>query len=412
LLYRNAAMTNADTFAHLAEEEQATIREIVRLFGYHPLAIFIAGNYISENRKTFARYLARLQKAEGKILKDERGVDAYQHPDIYSAFEIAFHTICGAENKTPEEQTRIAIARECMCIASILAPDKMPEELFWETAGLTNEDWKKYLADEDNRDKIYQTLAQYKLFERDGKLFERDGETETLTIHRLVKIFFAERLKTERPAVEEPLAEVLAKYFEHFDFTNKEKVEKFLPHVASFLEHLEESFRQDRQTARQADAPDLKKQLDLSLKNESTANLCNRYARYYEQNGKYVIAERYYECFKNICEEIKDIDQNLLALSYNNLAVLYQTQGRYEEAEPLYRKSLAIREKVLGENHPSTAESYLNLGGFYYLRGKAREGLELCEKALIIFRNTLPAGHPTIQVCEGWVEIIKNSMAG
>ncbi|MBA3694001.1 MAG: hypothetical protein H0W77_11290 [Acidobacteria bacterium] len=82
LLCRNASLTNADNLEHLSDEERETIRTIVGLFGFHPLAIFIAGNYIYENQKTFAKYLARLQNSQGKILKDERGVDAYQHQNI------------------------------------------------------------------------------------------------------------------------------------------------------------------------------------------------------------------------------------------------------------------------------------------------------------------------------------------
>ncbi len=82
LLCRNASLTNADNLEHLSDEERETIKTIVGLFGFHPLAIFIAGNYIYENQKTFAKYLARLQNSQGKILKDERGVDAYQHQNI------------------------------------------------------------------------------------------------------------------------------------------------------------------------------------------------------------------------------------------------------------------------------------------------------------------------------------------
>lgn len=45
LLCRNASLTNADNLEHLSDEERETIKKIVGLFGFHPLAIFIAGNY-------------------------------------------------------------------------------------------------------------------------------------------------------------------------------------------------------------------------------------------------------------------------------------------------------------------------------------------------------------------------------
>jgi tetratricopeptide (TPR) repeat protein len=138
----------------------------------------------------------------------------------------------------------------------------------------------------------------------------------------------------------------------------------------------------------------------------------NNLALLYDSQERYEEAEPFY--LKALAIWGKELGENhpTTATSYNNLAGLYDSQGRYQEAEPLYLKALVIREKELGENHPDTAGSYMNLGAFYYERGNAREGLELCEKALRIYRKTLPAGHPSIQNCEGWVEGIKNSMAG
>lgn len=473
LLYRVATLTDAETTENLTDEEQTTIKEIVNLFGFHPLAIFIAGNYINENKKTFAKYLARLQNSQGKILKDEKGVDAYQHQTIYSAFEIAFNAICNIENKSAEEQTPISIARECMKIASVLAADNMPEEVFWETAALINPDWQEYLADEDNRDQVYQKLSQY-------KLFDRDGEANSFSIHRLVRLFFDDRLKNERQTIEEPLVKVLARYFQEFNFTNKTEIERFLSHIEGFLDYLEKSISYN--------------QFNIRLINTATAKLCNNFALFHLENGNYEIAEKYYKISKNICEEIIDINPEFLAASYNNLALLYKKQQRYEEAEslyvkannllrsklgetnldtaisydnlallyqkqgkykeaellhikaknifeeslgenhlntaksynnlallynsqgknelakPLFIKSKDIREKILGKNHPLTAASYLNLGALYFEQGKLKEGLELCQQALNIFQNTLPVGHPQIQNCESWIDGIKNSI--
>jgi tetratricopeptide (TPR) repeat protein len=159
------------------------------------------------------------------------------------------------------------------------------------------------------------------------------------------------------------------------------EVERFLPHVGSFLVYLEESFRQNQQTNGRGEISTSREQLKLSIENESIAVLCNNYARYYEQNGQYTVAEKYYECVKNICEVNKDIDQNLLATSYNNLALFYASQGRYEEAEPLYSKAIDIYEKLLGENRPDTARSYNNLAELYRKQSRYEEAEPLYIKA-------------------------------
>lgn len=378
LLYRLGKDADAENTDDLDGAELNAVKEIVALFGFHPLAISIAGNYINSNKKSFSRYLSRLKESKGRILKHATGVDAYQFPDIYSAFDIAFTAICDADGKADEEQMQISIARECMKIASLLAPDEMPEEVFWETAGLLNDDWKVYLADEDNRDAVYQRLSQY-------QLFDRDGESSTFSIHRLVRLFLADRLEEEREGVEEPLAEVLSNNFEKFNFSNKVKVERYLPHVGVYLEYFEAVKSETKQ--------------NLKLENRSTALLCNRFARYFEQYGDFRKAEKYYGAFRDICDGDKGIDESLRAGSYNNLALLYKSQGRYEEAEPLYKRAAEIHEKVMGEEHTSTAINYNNLAGLYESQGRYDEAEPLYKRALAINEKVLGEDHPSTATC-------------
>ena len=148
----------------------------------------------------------------------------------------------------------------------------------------------------------------------------------------------------------------------------------------------------------------------LGENHPSTATSYNNLAELYRIQDRYEEAEPLFKKDLAINEKVLGENHPDTAGSYNNLAELYRTQGRYAEAKPLYRQALAIREKALGENHPSTASSYLSLGAFYYERGQSQVGLELCEKALKICQKTLPTGHPLIQICEEWVEGIKNSM--
>lgn len=372
LLYRIASSTNAKNLEHLTDEEREIIKEIVSLFGFHPLAVYIAGNYINKNRKTFTKYLERLRNSQGKILKDERGVTAYQYQNIYSAFEIAFNAICNVNDKSSKEQIQVSIAHECMKIASVLSPENIPEEVIWETVSSINWDWQLYLTDEDNRDRVYQKLSQYKLFERDGK-------ANTFTIHRLVRLFFEDKLKDERLSIEEPLAKILEKYFQPFDFTNKPEVERYLTHVGMFLEYLEQNKIQNTNK--------------LKLENESIAKLCNNYAIYYENFGNLTLSEKYKLIFYHICKNTKEIDLELLGSSLNNLAFLYYLQSRYDEAEPLFKEAIKIREEVLGINHPETAKSYNNLGLLYFVQGKYNDAEYLYKKALDIREEIFKTDH-------------------
>jgi tetratricopeptide (TPR) repeat protein len=387
LLYRKADESYTNNFNDVPAEEQEAIKQIARLLGFHPFALTVAGLYIRKKAKTFQQYLTRLNQSQGKILKDEKGADAYQHGTIYVAFEIPFNAISPSENIPAEEKNEVEITRECLKIASVLAADNMPEEVFRETVTLILPHQAEFISDEDNWDNIYVRLSLY-------GLFERNPLTATFSLHRLFRLFLEDKLKNERQAVEEPLAEILDKYFQEFDFNNKTEVERFLPHVGSFLDYLEESLKQNWQINSRDKDTLSKDHLKLSIKNELIIKLCNRYAKYYLQNGKYTIAEKYYIYFKNICERIKDIEQDWLATSYNNLAWLYYLQGRYKEAESFYINAKEISEKVLGENHPETAAIYNNLAWLYKSQGKYEETETFFIKAKVIVEKVLGKNHP------------------
>ncbi|MCU0239558.1 MAG: tetratricopeptide repeat protein [Pyrinomonadaceae bacterium] len=372
LLYRKATKTFVNNLDNVSLTEKETISQITTLLGNHPFALSIAGLYIRENRKTFAKYLERLQNSQGKILKDENGVDAYQHPNIYSAFLIPFEDILQAKDDSEEEQTTTRILLECMKIASLLFPNEMPEEVFIETLQLIFPDYVEYLKDEDNWNKIYRKLSLY-------GFFERNGNNSTFTVHRLFHLFLCNKLEDKVETMEETLAQVLANNFEFFDFTNKVIVEHYLSHIEVFLEYLE--------------ANKLQPQANLKLENKSTALLCDKYASYFGDYGQYQKAQKYYEFYKDICESVKEIDETVKTTSYNNLALLYYSQGKYELAEPLYKKALEIREKVLGENHSDTATSYNNLAGLYDSQGKYELAELLYKKALEIREKVLGENH-------------------
>ncbi len=380
LLYRMAEPQGVTSLDNLVAEEQAAMLQIAELLGHHPFALTVAGLFIKVNRKPFARYLHRLQQSHGKILQDESGADAYQHPSIYTAFELPFDEIWKVADDSDEAKTVTEITRECLKIASLISSENMPEEIFTESATKLFPHHSEFIADEDNWDKVYRKLSHYGFFERFTDTSTAQKHSSTLTVHLLFRLFLIDKLSAEVKSVLETLAKSLANNFEDFDFTNKKPVERYLPHVGTFLEYVETN--------------KLQAQSGLRLNNKSTANLCNRYASYFNDYGQYAKAEKYYLYFKDICESVEEIDITSTATSYNNLALLYKSQGRYADAEPLYLQALAIREKELGENHPDTAQSYNNLAGLYYSQGRYADAEPLYLQALAIREKELGENHP------------------
>ncbi|MFM7477889.1 MAG: tetratricopeptide repeat protein, partial [Microcystis aeruginosa] len=75
-------------------------------------------------------------------------------------------------------------------------------------------------------------------------------------------------------------------------------------------------------------------------------------ARFYEGQGQYNSAERYFDnCLEAVQSRLGD-NHPYVAASLNNLALLYESQGRYTEAEPLFLEALDLRKQLLVDKHP------------------------------------------------------------
>ncbi|HEX5733727.1 MAG TPA: tetratricopeptide repeat protein [Blastocatellia bacterium] len=82
------------------------------------------------------------------------------------------------------------------------------------------------------------------------------------------------------------------------------------------------------------------------------------------------------------------------ALSFNNVGTAYASLGQVERALEYYEKALVIYIELFGEHHPDTALSYNNIGFSYSTRGQEESALEYYEKALDIYIKLFGERHP------------------
>lgn len=373
-------------FEDIPENAHPGLKGIAEKFGNHPFSMAFVGSYLAEEDESLEEFLEAYQSKEKNLLEKYKILSGYQHENVAAAFLLRFEQISTPKDDTEREQFLSTAVKDYLKLSAFVGTDNIPEELLQQSLAMLHPNQFEWTENKDFIKGIYKRF-------KPTSIFKRDAENKTLTTHRIVQEIMRFQIKNEEESLLITLAEVLFNNFESFDFTNKEKVVRYLTHVGIFLEYLEEFFKQNQQINNEIKVSTANNQLKLSLENKSTAILCNRYARYYECNGQYAVAERYYECFKNICEKIKNIDQKLLATSYNNFAELYCLQNRYKEAEPLFIKAINIRENILGETHPDTAESYNNLAALYYFQGKYDEAEPLYVKAKNIREKALGENH-------------------
>jgi tetratricopeptide (TPR) repeat protein len=372
LLYKHWKDKPDAKLEDIPENSYQALKGIAEKFGNHPFSMAFVGSYLAEEDESLEEFLEEYQSKEKNLLQNYEFLTDYHQKNVATAFLFRFEQISTPKDDTEREQFLSIAVKDYLKLSAFVGTDNIPEELLQQSLAKLHPDQSEWT---ENRGFIKDIYKRFK----PTSIFKRDAENKTLSTHRIVLEIMRFQIKDEEDIILETLAEVLDDNFEAFNFTNKEKVERYLIHVGIFLEYLEQSKAKDK--------------VNLKLENELIAFLCNKYAQYFYHYGQYKKAEKYYELFKDICKEIKDIDQTLLAMSYNNLAQLYREQSRFKEAEPLQKRALEINEKVLGENHLSVAMYYNNLAALYDSQSRYEEAEPLYKKALEIREKILGENH-------------------
>jgi tetratricopeptide (TPR) repeat protein len=82
------------------------------------------------------------------------------------------------------------------------------------------------------------------------------------------------------------------------------------------------------------------------------------------------------------------------AMSFNNVGNTYGDLGDNKRASEYHEKALTIRLELFGERHPDTAMSFNNIGNTYGEVGDNKRALQYVEKALKLRRDLLGDQHP------------------
>ncbi len=121
----------------------------------------------------------------------------------------------------------------------------------------------------------------------------------------------------------------------------------------------------------------------LGKDSEFYGSICYIFGNYYELNGDYTNAEKWY---LNALTIQSRKDQSLeYAKTLNSIANIYADQGKAEKAEANYKVVLDIREKKLGKEHPDYASILNNLAGIYQFTGEYDLAISMFEEAKKIF---------------------------
>lgn len=99
------------------------------------------------------------------------------------------------------------------------------------------------------------------------------------------------------------------------------------------------------------------------------------------------LALQYYERALHNALLLYDLNNEVIATCYNNIATILQYKDDFSGALDFHLKALDIRLSLFSEDHPSVALSFYNLGIVYKEKGDYIKAIENYKKALSIWEN-------------------------
>ncbi|OXV06832.1 hypothetical protein Egran_05401 [Elaphomyces granulatus] len=130
----------------------------------------------------------------------------------------------------------------------------------------------------------------------------------------------------------------------------------------------------------------------------------------YSNQGKLKEAELMYQWALMGQEKTLDLDHPSTLLTVHSLGNVYSDQGRLEKAELMYQQALAgyakiltTYEKTLGPDHMETVRIVHDLGDLYQDQGKLEEAETMYRRALTKYSELLGPDHPHALTTVNWL---------
>ena len=342
-----------------AEDDEERAGALAERLGYLPLALEQAAAYIERHRLSFEGYERLWQVEREKVLTWHDESSSYPRA-VAVTWQRTFDAL------SPGAQTILRIA-------SLLAPEPIPERVFTDCGDALTAAHQSTLDELDHKDKPLDpraTLAELADYSMVGW---RDG---TLTVHRMVQEVVRSRLPDRRQWVEWTLGVVDAVAVGDVQDVRTWPVwDPLRPHVAMVAER--------------GDAEGI---------SEPTSRLMNELALLLKTKGLYEVAEPFYRRALEIDEQALGEEHPKVAICLNNLATLLQATNRMVEAEPLVRRALKIGEQAFGEEHPKVAIRLNNLAQLLKDTNRMVEAEPLMRRALKIDEKAFGEEHPDVAI--------------
>lgn len=342
---------------------------ICDLLGDHPLAIHLAGTYLSayKNEISLDEYLDELKNesifANETLTNNEIEFDSpTKHiQNILATFETSY-------NKLNQENQTDVLADKLFHLAYYFAPITISRELFVRALKMDND---------NSKDRIKVANSLRRLCEL-GLL--QTSENGRIIIHRLLREFARYKKTAEQndEEIKQNVFEAIGNFAEGMNKSdNPSELKDQAEHIRYALQDLEEKLLKDD--------PE-KKWSNL------TSWLHNELGYHLRMFGDLKGAKEHY--FRAL-ELNRNRDDQILVLRYSNLAAVLSLLGELEDAKKNFQFAIETAKKYYEENSPQMAILNSNLGSVMFDLGDMDEAERLFTNALNIEKSM------NGEICEG-----------
>jgi tetratricopeptide (TPR) repeat protein len=339
-------------------KELKIAQELCKWLGYLPLGIELVGRYLVKKPPhfTLGKMLEQLkqQRLEQEAINPQQKGLSTAQLGVLDAFEISW----------------VELNQETQQVAALIS--LFAADIFvWE--------WVKSMTQSLNWDESDVEVAIEQLYQRHLVQCLEEESEYYYKIHPLIREFLQLKLISSTEINE--LKQAFSSTFIEIAQTIPDSATlEFINSVKNAIPHLTE----------------VAENLTDAVNDEELIWVFTGLARFYNEQGLYVLAEPWYEQCVLVAKLRLGENHPLVAQSLNDLALLYCYQGRYEVAEPIHIQALQLRKQLLGVNHPHVATSLNNLAELYRSQGKYEQAEPLYIQALELRKQLLGENHPHV----------------
>jgi len=331
------------------DDEEAAAREIVLSLGGLPLALELAGAYLSHRPEaSFEKYRDLLRNDLKRALPENLSSFTKHEADLY-------HTLSLSEGLLKDDAT----LRRILDLLTWSASAPMSAALI-----------SRLLKDSDEADLIRALALGSTL-----RLLQKSEGAESYSLHRLVGEVRRGDFKLEENLDWiDDVCQGLGDWFQERrqDFAYLPLFEAEIDHLASWQRHA----------------------AGFAVRHASRLMWLQAYPAYHR--GRYAASRDFVIEAQCLFRELNLADGELSANLLNDLATTDSMLGSFDSVLENYRNALEIRKELFGEQHPDIATSLNNVGNCYGEQGDLKAALEYAQQALTMRRVLFGEQHPDI----------------